>query len=520
MEDFDQMIFTQIKEYAMIRPHETVLAAVSGGADSVCLLVLLSKLSASYPFQLRAVHVEHGIRGEESREDCAFVRDLCKGMEVPLTVRAIRAAELAAISGRSLEEEARIQRYRIFREIAEETGAARVAVAHHMGDQAETVLWNLIRGTGSRGLAGIRPVRALGETCTVIRPLLGADRRQIEAYLAACGIPFRTDRTNLDPTITRNRIRLKILPELEKLNRRAGRHIARAARQVGEEAAFLDRLADQAAETCTEGFPGADREAGSIRLAPFLAEDPVIRRRILRTCLGKVCGEEGLKDLGWTHIEDLMGLALQDCGKSLSLPGGLEAVREADRLVFLSRRQVPEKQGHPERSLGLGASAEAGAGTEDTASEREKPAVSFEVPFAGEMTLRAGGRRIRMTCCRAEEKMGLPPGGLFTKWVAYDTMSRNQTHTLCLRTRRPGDYLVIREDGSRKKLADYLIDEKVPRRLRDEVPLLADGHHILWVIGGRISEAAKVSAGRPYLRIEAEAEDERDGHDINSPGKG
>lgn len=543
---FDRKVLETIRKFHLILPGQKVLVALSGGADSVSLLTVLKDLAAGLGISLCAVHVEHGIRGEESEGDAHFAEMLCQKYGIPLTVRHIRAVELSKESGRTLEEEARIQRYRIFREVAEAEGADAVAVAHNRNDQAETVLFNLIRGSGIRGLAGIRPSRTLQKeaavpgtggadaekvpgtggadaekvpgTIRVIRPLLEVSRSEIEAYLKEMGVSFRTDRTNFDREISRNRIRLDVLPELSELNRQAAEHIAEAAEAAFEAEDYLERETEKALGRCVYG--------DSLILGNFFAEDPVIRKRVLRECVKRAMPGGSLKDIGQVHIEGLMQLAGKETGKSVSLPKGAAAVRENGVIRFLDRCQERNVPGTVEdRSVpGTGSGTVEDRNVPGTGSgndeERNVPGTSEYVtvglPFEGEKTVHAFGMTFRLSCGQAGPGPVEVPEKLFTKRIAYDTIAGNKKGSVCFRTRRPGDYLVVNKEGGRKKISDYLIDRKVPRRLRDQVVLLAAGSHVLWVVGGRISEQAKVTAGAHFLKIEKleeEHERESDGTD-------
>lgn len=501
---FEQKIRNMMKRCRMVSPGQRILAAVSGGADSVCLLAVLHALAPELSFSLEAVHVEHGIRGEESLQDCAYVERLCGKLGVRLTVRHIHVPELARQSGRTEEEEARIQRYRIFEETAEQCGAQRVAVAHHLGDQAETVLWNLIRGSGLRGLRGILPVRPLrdGQAASplVVRPLLETSREEIEQYLEACGLSYRTDRTNLDKTVTRNKIRHDILPDLIKLNAQAPRHIAQAAEEAAEAEAYLERVTARAAEGCihcqADGQP-------VLLLARWQKEEPFIRRRLLRECIRRASGNGSLKDIGAVHVEALMGLACGGGEKSVRLPGGLTAVRSYGQIRFLSGAEA----------LSGAVLPAAGALYAQDARPGER---WVEVPFPGRQMVHYGGYCFSLECGCAGESGICIPKKRFTKWIAYATIAQKESQKLCFRTRRPGDVLVVRQDGSRKKLSDYLIDEKIPLSLRDRVVLLAIGSEVLWVVGMRISEKARVTPGSAYVKVSCstlegqEVEDERE----------
>ena len=501
---FEQKIRNMMKRCRMVSPGQRILAAVSGGADSVCLLAVLHALAPELSFSLEAVHVEHGIRGEESLQDCAYVERLCGKLGVRLTVRHIHVPELARQSGRTEEEEARIQRYRIFEETAEQCGAQRVAVAHHLGDQAETVLWNLIRGSGLRGLRGILPVRPLrdGQAASplVVRPLLETSREEIEQYLEACGLSYRTDRTNLDKTVTRNKIRHDILPDLIKLNAQAPRHIAQAAEEAAEVEAYLERVTARAAEGCihcrANGQP-------VLLLEPWQKEEQFIRRRLLRECIRRASGNGSLKDIGAVHVEALMGLACGGGEKSVRLPGELTAVRSYGQIRFLSGAEA----------LSGAVLPAAGALYAQDARPGER---WVEVPFPGRQMVHYGGYCFSLECGCAGESGICIPKKRFTKWIAYATIAQKESQKLCFRTRRPGDVLVVRQDGSRKKLSDYLIDEKIPLSLRDRVVLLAIGSEVLWVAGMRISEKARVTPGSAYVKVSCstlegqEVEDERE----------
>lgn len=485
---FERKVLETILRYHMLSPGQTVLAAVSGGADSVCLLTVLKQLEEKLQIHLSAVHVEHGIRGEESLGDAHFVQQLCESYGVPLTVRYIRVVELAEMSKRTLEEEARLQRYRIFRDTARQLKADRVAVAHNRKDQAETVLWNLVRGSGIRGLAGIRPVRSLEEDILVVRPLLEVSRQQIESYLQERGIGFRTDRTNLDPSITRNRIRLQILPDMEKLNSCAESHIAETAESLAQIEDYLEKVTEKACSTCIRD--------GVLVLKPYLEEERIIQRRILRECIRRMMPDHSLKDIGQVHVDSLQQLALSENGKSVSLPGGVMAVREEGIVRFTA----------PSRQQSAPGRFDAWPLFPEETSEND-PGIVLKLPFEGEKVLKIGDFTFRLACGRAVSGDFKPAEKQFTKLLAYDTITVNEDLSVCLRARRPGDFLVSDAGGGRKKLSDYLIDCKVPRRLRSRLVLLAQGSHILWVAGGRISEGAKVSPGGHFLKVECQRSD-------------
>ncbi len=447
-------IFDVIRRYHMIEGGMRVIAGVSGGADSVYLLQVLKAYQQEMPFELLVVHVEHGLRGEESLSDADFVKELCEREGIPCLVVPARVRERASLEGLSLEEAGRAERYRIFEEIRRKWDAQRIAVAHNQNDQAETVLWNLVRGSGLKGLGGIRPVQG-----AVIRPLLFTPREKIEEALRLSGQSWRTDCTNLEMDYTRNRIRLSLLPEMEQnLNRQSTRHIAEAAARLQEVQAYLERQTDEAALRCLRG--------DCVLLPPFKKEESLIREELLKRMIQR-CGS--MQNVGSVHLRMLEQLADRSCGKRVDLPGGVCAVREDGVIRFESRK---EKQSDV-RPACRGGSA----------------ALAVDLPVPGS----AGFRNYTVVTELAENTPDLKKQILkekkYTKWISYDTMKGR----LQLRTRKAGDYLVINAQGGTRKLKDYLIDQKIPQEKRDQILLIAEGSHILWAVGYRISEAAKVT---------------------------
>ena len=480
-------VFETIEKYHMIRPGMKILAAVSGGADSVCMLLVLEAYRRQVPFELEAVHVEHGIRGEESRADAAFVERLCSERGICCQVVSCDAPEAAGRLHMSLEEAARTLRYEILRKICREHGCDVIATAHHAMDQAETVLWNLARGTGAAGLAGIRPVSG-----DLIRPMLEITREEIEAILRDCAVTYRTDRTNADMAYTRNRIRGVLLPWMEQnLNRQTARHICRAAEHVRGLQDFADRMADEAEKNCIRqgrsgaGSPGTD--AMELLLAPFAGLDPYLQGEVLRRCIARCRDGKGLKDIGAVHIQMLRDLVCMPCGKQVHLPG-IRVCRESGKLVFSKIGAREKAEDRPQAHFPLF----------DPGTGQLVPEFSIS-PWLVKAAVKA--RQDVETDEIFREKT-------YTKFLSYDTITCN----VCFRTRRPGDFLVVNAQGGRKKLGDYFTDRKVPAAQRDSLWLLADGSRILWIPGYRIGEDVKVTADtRQILVLELEPEPEDSG---------
>lgn len=461
-----------IRQYHMIREGDHVIAGVSGGPDSVYLLFLLLEYQKQETFSISVVHVEHGIRGEESREDAEFVRRLCAEQGIPFFLFEVDAQKEAREKKISTEEAGRILRYRAFEEVCERCGGDKIAVAHNEEDQAETILWNLARGSGLAGLCGIHPVRG-----NIIRPLLTTSRSEIEEWLVQHQIEARHDRTNMEAIYTRNKIRLKILPQMKsEINAQTARHIAQAAGKVQKAEAFLQRMTDQAEERCVEKGSGMVK----IKMADFENLDEILKEYLLRRSLEYLsCG---LKDVTQRHVEALLEIAGGSEARQTNLPGGVIGKKEHGFLVLYTKCVESEKAKEEKRQIWR---------------EIHVPEVVFLEKETIEFTLE-------------EAKSQIIPEKSYTKWIDYDTIKDK----LILRNRLPGDYLVVNQSGGRKKLKDYLIDMKIPREQRDSILLLADGPHILWVVGFRISEACKVKEGtKQILKIKITKENENGAYD-------
>ena len=305
-------------------PGGVILCAVSGGRDSMCLLHYLHQLSRERDFRVAAAHLNHGMRRTAERDE-TLVRTFCDEREIPFYAGYEKVYDRAREWDLGVEETGRRLRYEFLTRTAAEIGAARIATAHHMGDQAETVLLNLLRGTGPEGLGGIPPVRG-----KLIRPLLNTSRQEIEEYLDQWGVSYVEDETNTDLSYARNRLRLQIWPELEKINGAARENIARAAGILRRENTYLDELA-------LRRLPA---EGTSLSREALLSAPEVLRPRMLRLLIDRLhCGK---KDFGQVHLTALEHLA-ESCGM-LDLPGGARAIcRDGVLTLEMADRTAPEE---------------------------------------------------------------------------------------------------------------------------------------------------------------------------------
>ncbi len=458
-----------IRKHGMIEEGDTVIAGVSGGADSVCLLFILCRLREKMGFEVKVCHVNHGMRGEAADADEAYVRKLCGQFAVPCRFFHENVELIARKRKQSPEEAGRMVRREAFEIMCREDGGTKIATAHHRDDNAETMLLNIARGTGLKGLCGIRPVQG-GR----IRPLLDLDREQIEDFLAEQGIEWCTDATNEEDGYTRNRIRHNVLPVLKsQVNKGVARHLEELSAQAREVWDYLEKGAEAAWERCVnvQGREGKDRSpefrhgrcAGvHIDKARLYREMPAVRKLLVKECLSAVRGSE--KDIGSAHLRMVMDLFDRQCGRRVNLPGGVTAERTY-------------------RGVAIGREPETG----HTAARTEE--TRLNIP--GVTKLPDGIREVRCRFVDASERDGVKeiPEKSYTKWIDYDIIKCN----LSARTRHSGDYLVVDDQGSRQKLKSWFINEKIPRKERDEMLLLADGQHIVWIPGYRLSRACQIS---------------------------
>lgn len=442
-----------ILQNKLIEPGDSIVIGVSGGADSVCLLSLLNGLSSEMDLTLVAVYVNHGVRGQEAEDDGQFVKSLCTRMDVAYRIFSVNAPAEAEKTKRSVEEAGRILRYEIFEEVRRDSSAGKIAVAHNKNDSAETVLFNLFRGTGIKGMTGIRPLRD-----KIIRPLLFLERGEIEEYLNQEGLDFRTDRTNLETEYIRNKIRLKLLPVItEEINAQVVGHIAELADDINELEEYLTSRTKRAYSESVEFAEGTV----FIKKANFEKQDKIFQNRIIRSAISELT--DYLKDISRRNIEEVSCLFEKEVGKKISLPNGLQAQRTYEGIKI--HKSDENKAGKPN-------------------------AFCLELDGQGEFLL--GKDKGKITIRIINEKINIEKlrENHYTKYFDYDKIRGN----LHVRSRQEGDYFTINPDNKRKKIKTYFIDCKVPRQDRESVLLLAKDSHILWIIGrDRVSEFYKVT---------------------------
>ena len=441
LESYAKPRFTVAPDFSAARGRR-LLIALSGGADSVALAVLLAEVREEYRLTLLAAHVDHGIR-PDSPEDAEFCRTLCRQLEIPFYCARLDVPAEARRRREGLESAARWLRYEQLRRFRDALGADLIALAHHMDDQAETVLMHLCRGAGTGGMAGMRPL-----TGDLWRPLLGCRKAELVDYLRGKGLAWREDATNAVADNPRNAIRLHALPELEKCYPQCVPAIARYASTAGIEDDCLGELTGEF--LARGGGVGGHCRWIELEHAPHRA---ILRRALLAACP---------EPLSWEQVNALEALCAQGRGK-VDISSGVFAERTGHRLYFV-QKQPPRIESAALNLDGVTA-----------------------LPGLGRVTARpCAPVPIRDDPMRQV----LDPAAL---------------SGAVLRTRRPGDRIRPLGSGDRL-LSDYFIDRKVDRPLRDATPLIAVGDRVHWVIGHGISGEAALAPGCEAIELKFERE--------------
>ena len=426
--------------YSMFSPGQRVGVAVSGGADSVALLHILKELSPRWNLSLRVLHLNHKLRGAESDGDADFVRDTAHRLGLELTAEEMDVAARLAESGGNLEQISRDARYGFFRRLLQSGELERVALGHTRTDQAETVLYRLLRGSGTAGLAGIRPVTREG----FVRPLINVDRPEVIAWLRLRGLPWREDSSNFDLRLERNRIRHVLLPQLARdWNPRIERVLARTAAIAADEELYWDVEAGRLVRALTEPVEGGLLlDAAKVGDLP-----PAVVRRLLRRAVEQVKGD--LRGIDALHVERLSGLLGGGPGEGrVEIPGATaERSFEWVRLVRAGATAAP---------------------------------VSFEalVRAPGELALPGGKSVIRL---ELEEQAGRGAGGETGYNTEGDALDGTAgTVAFELRSWRPGDRFHCRGAPRPAKVSELFERARIPSWERSGWPMLLDGTDIIW----------------------------------------
>ena len=547
-----------LKKWKMVQEGDSILLGISGGADSVCLARYFLARREALSLKLYAVHINHMLRGEEAKRDEEFVQDFCHKWNLSLNVEYRNIKEESRQKKCSEEEAGRIARYECFEKYAKEYHCGKIAVAHHQNDAAETILFRMLRGTGPQGMAGILPVNG-----KIIRPFLCLSREEImdtyverlqqarerlkqlkniklieaehydrskivlsvknlkntdgvqPVWLDDIGQNYVDDSTNTNEEYSRNYIRHRILPEMEHVNQKAAAHISELGMQMQE---LLAYVTPQMEKLYNENV--ITNEQGELFLAEktFSVMSLFEQKEMMRRMLFEISGHR--KDISLVHVEQMLALMANKEGKQ-NCPYGVLAKRVRDGLLLMKlstdvtfsdkNKQKDGQQKSDEQNLeNLNKkNKKCGNHSEDKmqpvylqlTAESEESKAEETIVLSNETLLQKftihfsilpwnGGKVAKRDC---------------VKYFDYDKMKCKP----CLRTRDTGDYFIMDKEGRRKSLGRYFIDTKIPASDRDGQLLLADGSHIMWIIGGRISEFYKVSSEtKRVLRVSVQEKEE------------
>lgn len=454
-----QQVLRTISKNSLIHKGDGIVVGISGGYDSVCLLHILHAISAELKLKLFPVHVNHMLRGKEALRDEDFVKEFCASLGLEALVKRIDITAKAREEKISLEEAGRNARYDTFHNIAAYFGAEKIAVAHSRNDQVETVLMRIFRGTGLDGLKGMEYKRD-----KIIRPLLDADRSQIEQYVRECGLVAVTDSSNLHTEYFRNRVRLNVIPEINAaIGADITENILRLSKLVVTDEEFLRYNSELYYEKVVIDKKEVYTELNSEEL---LKLHPAMQSRVLRKALNDTCGT--LEGISFIHVDKLIDLVQNGrTGALIHLPHDLQAQKSYHSLIL--KRQ----------------------GNQTVKSYEHKIFVPCEI-YIQEINAELSVEIFEIDTSDKQEYIK-EHENVYTKFINFDKLGINKDKEIILRNRRNGDVFKPLKGNGTKKLKEYFIDRKIPREQRDLYPLIAVGSEVIWLIGDRISDNYKVT---------------------------
>ncbi len=464
-------IYQQVAEFIrckqLLQPGQRIIAGVSGGPDSLCLLDCLHRLG----YQVLVAHLDHQLR-PESPEEALFVQEVARSYSLEILVERVNVTGTMGSIG-SLEEKARLARYRFLVQSAKEKGIHHIATGHTADDQVETILMHFLRGAGPTGLRGMLPLTRMddwvgipeAEGMTLIRPLLGITRDQTQSHCTAISLEPREDKSNLDMSFTRNRLRHQLLPLLDTYNP----GIRRVLRRMGQ---VMAGEAELVAHLVADRWESIIRSRGERVLAldvPVFLEQPVaLQRALLREAIARL--RPSLRDIGFEIIEDAVHfISTPQRGNRLTIVGELEMLHFADEVLLRDPGAFIEFQHYPQL----------------TSDNEETISVPGQIQLAYGWTLKIGSTHLDST--KRDELMSETYGMV----AAFD--ERSVEIPLFLRPSQPGDRIRLLGMKGRTKVSDLFINHHIPRPARSRWPLVVSGDHVLWVVGVRMSHDVRIT---------------------------
>ena len=444
----------------------SITVGVSGGPDSLAMLDMLHKISSKTRLTLNVAHLNHGIRGKKSEEDGEFVKKFCEALNIPCFIQTRDIPKIAKSESLSLETAARMERHRFLWEISDKCGASAIALGHTLDDQVESILMHLIRGSGLDGLKGMELMsdRTLaGKKLTIFRPLLSISRDAILNYCREQALNPRTDSTNSSLEFTRNSVRLKLIPILESYNPSVKKNLFRFSQIIAEDVKFLEKASEDAWNLCVSN------NNGILIIDTELFNDfpGALAYRILRRAIRVVKGSPD--NISQTHLKSTLALAKSKNCNSINLPEQITARKMYNKLLI-------HKSGEILTDL---------------------PSIHFESRVSAPGITTIPGWQIETSVDTAptdyvENKMEL--GG--HAWLDLDIKDN-----LSVRKRSPGDIFHPTGMKNTKKIQDFMTDRKIPKDLRDRIPLLVGDNGIAWIVGWRTADWATPTPGKQALKV-------------------
>lgn len=447
---FMEQIKNNIREHNLLDPGNRIIVGVSGGADSVCLLKVLLEIKDEFKLTLFVVHVNHGLRGCEADDDQAYVEKLCRNWGIPFKAYFVDIKALSKKLGISEEEAGREARYKLFNKVLENTGSDHIAVAHNRDDQAETVMLNLLRGAGLDGLCGMAMKQG-----KIIRPLLNISRSQILEYLGNDNINYCTDSSNTSSEYARNRVRNDLFPKIKEMfDVDPVNQLYRLSTLVSDDKDFLE----QEAKRDYDAVVLSDNDDVELSLAGLRILSNAIAKRIIRLAWERI--NNSRKNLESVHVDQIITLCHNNrTGKKVKLKNGIEVLLSYDRLIFT---KVGKKYDKP---------------------------YSYLINKEGHTHINELNATLKAEVLRDSDLLKLGD------FITVDESSNVQFFDLdkldgetVVRSRLEGDRIRPYRSNGEKKLKKFFIDQKVPGRKRDIIPLVAQGSNIVWIVGMRTSE--------------------------------
>ena len=457
-----------IKRENLIEKNDKILIALSGGPDSICLLDIMIKLKDEYNLTLYAAHLNHRIRGIDAQEDSLFCQKICKKNNVTFFVKNIDIPELAVQQSRGVEEVARDVRYDMFFDIKNKLGINKIAVAHNLDDQAETMLMKMFRGSGIQGLRGIDYKRKDG----IIRPLLDIYKSQINEYCDVNNLNPRIDKTNFESDYSRNKVRLDLIPYIENnYCENIKQILSRTANVIRDDYNYIEEVSKEHYELLVKNK--SDDEI--ILDLPLLKNtDTAIQKRVIRLAILDIMGN--LNNIENVHIVDSLSLLEKSDGKIINLPKNLKAYIKNEDYVITTKNQ-----------------------------ENEEITYEYKIEINGKTVVNEIGLTVTTSVLPAKDSLALPVSK-YIKVFDYDKI----VGALYVRSRKIGDKLSPIGLTGTKKIKDILINKKIPADTKYMFPIISDDEQILWLLGYRISENYKIDDNtQRVIRIQLEYDDDR-----------